>query len=123
MAKNSGGATVGPREAAAVGVIAMGVFMLLIDVTIVNVALPTLSRELNAGTSALQWIVDAYALVFSCLLLAGGCATVRSEGAPRSAEVDAMNSGLREVAARSRKLFPKGTQSSIAFIRSMRDSR
>jgi EmrB/QacA subfamily drug resistance transporter len=38
----------------------------------VNVAIPTLSRELNAGTSALQWIVDSYSLVFAGLLLAGG---------------------------------------------------
>jgi EmrB/QacA subfamily drug resistance transporter len=44
----------------------------VVDNLIVNVAIPTLSRELNAGTSALQWIVDSYSLVFAGLLLAGG---------------------------------------------------
>jgi EmrB/QacA subfamily drug resistance transporter len=40
--------------------------------SLVNVALPTLARDLGAGTSQLQWIVDAYALVFASLLLVGG---------------------------------------------------
>ncbi len=43
-----------------------------IDVTIVNVALPTFVRELHATNSQLQWIVDAYNLVFASLLLAAG---------------------------------------------------
>ena len=46
--------------------------MVVVDNLIINVALPTLSRELGASTSGLQWIVDSYALVFSCLLLAFG---------------------------------------------------
>ncbi len=46
--------------------------MVVVDNTIVNVALPTLSTELEASTSSLQWIVDAYTLVFSALLLAFG---------------------------------------------------
>ena len=37
-----------------------------------NVALPTLARDLNAGSSSLQWIVDAYSLVFAGLLLTAG---------------------------------------------------
>lgn len=53
-------------------VLSVSVFMVVVDNLIINVALPTLQRELDAGTSALQWIVDAYALVFACLLLAGG---------------------------------------------------
>ena len=44
----------------------------MVDSTIVNVALPTLSRELGAGTRELQWIVDASPLVFASLLLAFG---------------------------------------------------
>src|SRR5258708_15272069 len=40
--------------------------------TIVNVALPTLVRELHASNSQLQWVVDAYNLVFAALLLASG---------------------------------------------------
>jgi MFS family permease len=44
----------------------------VVDNTIVNVALPTLSRHLGASTTSLQWIVDAYSLAFAGLLLAGG---------------------------------------------------
>lgn len=43
-----------------------------IDVTIVNVALPSLVRELGATTTKLQWVVDAYTLVFASLILAAG---------------------------------------------------
>src|SRR5437868_10272824 len=43
-----------------------------IDNTILNVALPTLVRDLHASNSALQWIVDAYVLVFAGLLLTAG---------------------------------------------------
>ena len=47
-------------------------FMAMLDNTVVNVALPTLTRELDAGVSQLQWIVDGYALAFASLLLTGG---------------------------------------------------
>ena len=53
-------------------VLALSVFLVVVDNTIVNVALPTLSRDLGASTTELQWIVDAYSLVFAGLLLAGG---------------------------------------------------
>src|SRR5881394_4350293 len=43
-----------------------------LDTTIVNVALPTLVRELHASNSQLQWVVDAYNLLFAALLLASG---------------------------------------------------
>jgi len=43
-----------------------------IDVTIVNVTLPSLVRELGASTTSLQWVVDAYTLVFAALILAAG---------------------------------------------------
>src|SRR3989449_3197602 len=43
-----------------------------IDVTIVNVTLPSLVRELHATTTNLQWVVDAYSLVFAALILAAG---------------------------------------------------
>jgi hypothetical protein len=43
-----------------------------LDTTIVNVALPTLVRQLNATTQSLQWVVDAYSLVFAALVLAAG---------------------------------------------------
>lgn len=54
------------------GILSVSVFLVVVDNLIVNVALPTLQRELNASTTALQWIVDSYALVFAGLLLAGG---------------------------------------------------
>ncbi|HWM74990.1 MAG TPA: MFS transporter, partial [Nocardioides sp.] len=42
--------------------VCVGVFMLLLDITIVNVALPDIQSELNASLSDLQWVIDAYAL-------------------------------------------------------------
>ncbi|ORW52177.1 transporter [Mycobacterium paraense] len=60
------------RPIAALAVICLGVFVISVDATIVNVALPTLSRELGADTAQLQWIVDAYTLVMSGLLLSAG---------------------------------------------------
>ena len=56
----------------ALAVICLSVFVISVDATIVNVALPTLSRELHADTAQLQWIVDAYTLVMSGLLLSAG---------------------------------------------------
>ena len=53
-------------------VLSASVFLVVVDNLIINVALPTLQRELDATVTSLQWIVDAYALVFACLLLAGG---------------------------------------------------
>src|SRR3954453_3798104 len=47
-------------------------FMLLVDVTIVNVALPSIERDLDASFSDLQWVIDAYALTLAALLLTGG---------------------------------------------------
>jgi MFS family permease len=50
----------------------LAAFVINLDITIVNVALPTLVRELHASNSQLQWVVDAYNLVFAALLLASG---------------------------------------------------
>src|SRR3954462_3653277 len=49
-----------------------GVFMLLLDITIVNVALPDIQVELEASLSDLQWVIDAYALSLAALLLTAG---------------------------------------------------
>jgi EmrB/QacA subfamily drug resistance transporter len=57
---------------AALAFICLSVFVISVDATIVNVALPTLSRELNADTAQLQWIVDAYTLVMAGLMLSMG---------------------------------------------------
>src|SRR6516225_2806456 len=53
-------------------VLCLSVLLVAVDNTIVNVALPTISRDLSASTSALQWVVDGYSLVFAGLLLVGG---------------------------------------------------
>lgn len=53
-------------------VLCLSVFLVVVDNTIVNVALPTLNRSLGASITSLQWIVDAYSLAFAGLLLAGG---------------------------------------------------
>src|SRR5580700_9516666 len=50
----------------------LSAFLISLDVTIVNVALPTLVRTLGATTTELQWVVDAYSLVFAALVLAAG---------------------------------------------------
>jgi EmrB/QacA subfamily drug resistance transporter len=52
--------------------VATGVFMLLIDVTIVNVALPDISKELDASFSDLEWVVNAYTLTLASSLLVSG---------------------------------------------------
>jgi len=52
--------------------ICCGTFMLLIDVTVVNVALPDMARNLHTSFAALQWVIDAYALSLSSLLLGVG---------------------------------------------------
>ncbi|MGD0018645.1 MAG: DHA2 family efflux MFS transporter permease subunit [Candidatus Limnocylindrales bacterium] len=53
-------------------VLIVSLFTVNLDNTILNVALPTLARDLHAGTSQLQWMVDAYVLLFAGLLLASG---------------------------------------------------
>jgi EmrB/QacA subfamily drug resistance transporter len=55
-------------------VLCLSLLAVVIDGTIVNTALPTLSRELDASSSDLQWIVDAYTLAFAGLLLVAGAA-------------------------------------------------
>jgi MFS transporter, DHA2 family, multidrug resistance protein len=60
------------RRWVVLGVMCMSLLLIVLDNTIVNVALPTLQRDLDATTSQLQWIVDSYVLVFAGLLLTMG---------------------------------------------------
>src|ERR1700753_2301469 len=53
-------------------VLCLSVLLVVVDNTIVNVALPTISRDLHASTSSLQWVVDGYTLAMAGLLLVGG---------------------------------------------------
>src|SRR5262245_29988575 len=52
--------------------ISVATFMLLLDITVVNVALPDIQRELGASLSSLQWVVDAYTLTLAAFLLTAG---------------------------------------------------
>lgn len=54
------------------GVLCLSLMVITLDNTILNVALPTLVRDLGATDSQLQWIVDSYTLVFAGLLLTAG---------------------------------------------------
>ena len=66
------GAESGTRKWWTLAVVLITVFMLLLDVTIVAVALPTISAALNPSFSQLQWIVDGYALMLTSVLLTAG---------------------------------------------------
>src|SRR6202162_2009872 len=52
--------------------VCIGQFMVVLDASIVNVALPSIQRDLHFSTSGLQWIVNAYTLTFAGFLLLGG---------------------------------------------------
>ncbi len=52
--------------------VAFGLFMIMLDNTVVNVALPSIQRDLGVGLSELEWIVTGYALTFASLMLIGG---------------------------------------------------
>jgi EmrB/QacA subfamily drug resistance transporter len=71
-----GGAAASPvrpaRRGLALGVLCLSLLIVTLDNTVLNVALPTLVRDLGATSTDLQWIVDAYVLVFAGLLLVSG---------------------------------------------------
>jgi MFS transporter, DHA2 family, methylenomycin A resistance protein len=54
------------------GAMCFALFMAMLDNTVVNVALPSIQHHLGSGVSGLQWIVDAYTLLFASLMLTGG---------------------------------------------------
>jgi EmrB/QacA subfamily drug resistance transporter len=54
------------------GAVAFGLFMIMLDNTVVNVALPAIQEDLGVGLSELEWIVTGYALTFAALMLTGG---------------------------------------------------
>src|SRR5579859_6966841 len=61
-----------PRRWRALGVIALIQFILVLDVTVVNVALPHIQTDLHFSRAGLAWVVDAYVLTAGGLLLLGG---------------------------------------------------
>ncbi|HZE41531.1 MAG TPA: MFS transporter [Stackebrandtia sp.] len=60
------------RKAGILAAVYVATLAINLDVTIVNVALPTIAKELDAGTRGLQWVVDGYNLAFAALVLAAG---------------------------------------------------
>ena len=65
-------ATVDPRRWRALGVLAAMQFLLVVDLTVVNIALPHIGADLDLGPANLVWVVDAYALTAGGLLLLAG---------------------------------------------------
>ena len=65
----------------AFALLAVSYFMTIIDLTIVNVSLPTIGRDLHFTEASLQWVVTAYAITFGGFLLLGGRARICSAGA------------------------------------------
>ncbi|HLY85702.1 MAG TPA: MFS transporter [Gaiellaceae bacterium] len=60
------------RKWLTLGAVSFGLFMIMLDNTVVNVALPTMQRDLHVSVSQLEWVVIAYALTFAALLITGG---------------------------------------------------
>ncbi|HEV8194176.1 MAG TPA: MFS transporter, partial [Ktedonobacterales bacterium] len=69
---SAGGFTENPRKWWALAAVSFGLFMALLDVTIVNVALPTIGNDLNATFADLQWVINAYSLTLAVLLVTAG---------------------------------------------------
>ena len=68
--------TITPRRGLAMGILIFASFMDLLDVTIVQVALPTIREDLGATPAQLEWIVSGYMLAFAVVLVTGaGSAT------------------------------------------------
>ncbi|MFG2480687.1 MFS transporter [Streptomyces fagopyri] len=61
-----------PRSVVRLLAVCAGYFMVILDVTIINVAVPVVGRELSASLTEIQWITDGYTLAFAGLLLTGG---------------------------------------------------
>jgi len=75
---SQGGDRYGMRKWLPLLAICAGTFMLLVDLTIVNVALPDIARGLHASFSSLQWMIDLYALVLGALVLTAGSVADRA---------------------------------------------
>ena len=62
----------GNRRWWTLGAMCFALFMIMLDNTVVNVALPSIQRDLGASLSALEWTINAYTLTFAVLLVTGG---------------------------------------------------
>lgn len=75
------GPAIAPRRWAALAVLCMAQFMLTVDDTIVNIALPSIRSDLHFPVSSLAWVADSYWLVFGGFLLLGDGWAMSSAGA------------------------------------------
>ena len=73
-----------PLRWKALAVVCAAFFMTMLDVSIVNVALPSIGRSLNFSPDSLQWVITAYAITFGGFLLLGGERPTCSAGAASS---------------------------------------
>ncbi|MFD0568462.1 hypothetical protein ACFQ0T_03210 [Kitasatospora gansuensis] len=64
--------------------VSVATFMLLLDITVVNVALPSIRKDLDASFTDLQWVIDAYALTLAALVLAAARSPTGWGGGGRS---------------------------------------
>ena len=65
-------ATASVRKGLVLAVMSLSTFLIFLDGTVVNTALPAIARDFSASNSSLQWVVNAYSLILAGLLLAGG---------------------------------------------------
>ncbi|WP_328889967.1 MFS transporter [Streptomyces sp. NBC_00316] len=72
QAERPDGPAASGRSLAPLLAVCAGYFMVILDVTVINVAVPVVGRELSASLTGIQWITDGYTLVFAGLLLTGG---------------------------------------------------
>ena len=61
-----------PRRWVALAIVLIAGFMQLVDISIVNVAIPSIQRDLDATYSQIQWILAGYQLAFAVMLITGG---------------------------------------------------
>ena len=74
--------TAGVNPNAVLAVVAVAQFMVILDASIVNVALPTIKRDVGFSEQSLSWILNAYTLIFGGFLLLGGRARRPARAAP-----------------------------------------
>jgi MFS family permease len=80
-AQTDAGRTAGVNVNAVLAIVAAAQFMVILDASIVNVALPTIKRDVGFSEQSLSWILNAYTLIFGGFLLLGGRLADRLGGA------------------------------------------
>jgi DHA2 family methylenomycin A resistance protein-like MFS transporter len=72
MRAAAGGARPQPARLVALAAVCLGFFVILLDVTIVNVALPAIQHDIGGSVAGLQWVVDSYTLALASVMLTAG---------------------------------------------------